>query len=193
MLKLTKTIEDFYHIHAQDPNKIVVDGEVSTHELIYTQRLVAMLADYVPHASIELLLAAHCQHLRRWAVDRSDFQMDKQGYYQWRKAEAVNQSDAARQVLESRGWDENLVETVIALICKKSLNNKEEAQQLEDVVCLTFVKYYLEEFADKHDEDKMIDIIKKTMAKMSAKAIERTAVLNLSGRVLELVGKASRS
>lgn len=191
MLKFTKTIEDFYLVHDQDPNRMVVDGKELAQESVYTQRLVAILSDYAPQASIELLLAAHCQHIRRWQVNRSDFPMDKPGYYQWRRAEAVNQSEAARQILESRGWDAGLVDTVIELISKKNIKAREEAQQLEDAVCLNFIQYYLDEFADKHDEDKMVDIIRKTISKMSARAIGKVSELALSQRVLALIGKAS--
>jgi len=192
MLKFTKTIEDINALHAQDPNKVVIDGHAFPQELIYTQRLVDLLADYAPNASIELQLAAHCQHIRRWAVNRTDFEMNRLGYFQWRKAEEKNQTDAARQILESRGWDDAVIDTVVGLMTKKYIKTNVEAQQLEDVACLTFVKYYLDEFAEKHEESKIVDIIKKTMNKMSAKAIGKTAELGLSSRTLDLVGKASQ-
>jgi hypothetical protein len=61
---------------------------------------------------------------------------------------------------------------------------------LEDVICLVFLEYYLEEFAAKHDEEKLIDIIRKTWNKMSPAGHEAALRLPLSEAMLQLVTKA---
>ena len=51
-----------------------------------------------------------------------------------------------------------------------------ESQALEDVVVLVFIENYLKEFINKHgdfDETKIMDIIDKSLCKMSAKGRQR--------------------
>ena len=42
-----------------------------------------------------------------------------------------------------------------------------EAQTLEDVACLVFLRYYAARFASKHPAEKVLDILIKTQRKMS--------------------------
>ena len=67
-----------------------------------------------------------------------------------------------------------------SLIRKEALKTDPEAQTLEDVVDLTFLESYLDEFVAKHpdyDEAKFVDILQKTGKKMSARG--RDAALTL--------------
>ncbi|MCT7653654.1 DUF4202 domain-containing protein [Oceanimonas sp. NS1] len=63
-------------------------------------------------------------------------------------------------------------------------------QILEDVICLVFVQHYLEDFAAGHDEDKVVDIIRKTWRKMSEQGHQAALALPLSPAMQALVGKA---
>jgi hypothetical protein len=62
---------------------------------------------------------------------------------------------------------------------------------LEDVICLVFIQYYLDEFAAKHEDEKVIDILRKTMKKMSPKAISNVATISLPDRIKNLIQKAA--
>jgi hypothetical protein len=53
-----------------------------------------------------------------------------------------------------------------------------DAQTLEDVICLVFLEDYFGDFAAKHEEEKVIDIVRKTWAKMSKDG--QTAALKLA-------------
>ncbi|HEY8940575.1 MAG TPA: DUF4202 family protein, partial [Cellvibrio sp.] len=88
------------------------------------------------------------------------------------------------------GYDESTITRVKDLLLKRSLKRDEEVQALEDVICLVFIEFYLEDFASKHDEAKLIDIIRKTWNKMSAKGHEAALKLPLSHAMLALVTKA---
>ena len=46
-----------------------------------------------------------------------------------------------------------------------------EAQTLEDVACLVFLRYYAENFAAKHPREKVFDILLKTQRKMSPRGL----------------------
>ena len=88
------------------------------------------------------------------------------------------------------GYPEEDIKRVQYLVQKRGLKRDEETQCLEDVICLVFIRYYLDEFAQKHDEQKLIDIVQKTWAKMSDKAHEAALAIPLSHDMQALVGKA---
>jgi len=57
-------------------------------------------------------------------------------------------------------------------------------------VCLVFLDYYFDEFAEKHSEEKVIDILQKTWKKMSNEGHEAALKLKFSEKSLKLVKKA---
>ena len=64
---------------------------------------------------------------------------------------------------------------------------------LEDVICLVFIEYYLEDFASQHEDEKMIEIIKKTLKKMSPQAINEALKIPVSDNVKSLIDRAASS
>ena len=81
-------------------------------------------------------------------------------------------------------------ERVRQLLRKKALKKDPETQTLEDVICLVFLEGYFTDFARKHDEGKLINIIQKTWAKMSARGQEVALQLDLSPDDRALIEKA---
>lgn len=65
-----------------------------------------------------------------------------------------------------------------------------ESQILEDVACLVFLDDQFEKFEKEHDEEKIVNILKKTWAKMSEGGQKLALEMELSDRAKELVGKA---
>jgi hypothetical protein len=61
---------------------------------------------------------------------------------------------------------------------------------MEDVACMVFVQYYLEPFAAPHNPEKVVDIVRKTMLKMSKLAIDETAKLPLNQTVIRYINEA---
>jgi len=85
------------------------------------------------------------------------------------------------------------VERVAALVRKEDLaRGDEETQILEDVACLVFLDDHFDDFErrDDVDEDKMVNILRKTWAKMSPRGREIALEMRLSERAKTLVGKA---
>lgn len=176
--------------NSEDPNRDPVDGKLLPRELIYAQRMSAKLEDFCPGASAALQLAARSQHICRWQIPRSDYPMDRAGYKRWRSDLARFHGETAAAILVQHGCDEVLINRVKDLLLKRGLKRDEEVQTLEDVVCLVFLQYYLEDFARKHDSAKLIDIIRKTWNKMSAQGHEAALLLPLADDMLALIGSA---
>lgn len=160
-------------------------------ELIYSNRMVERLLWYKPDASKYLILAAMCHHLKRWEIGRSEFTMDKQGYFMWRRQVAKHQLSLAESALMAAGLDDKKIAEVTNCLRKENLKKLDDAQAIEDVACMVFVQYYLEDFAQPHATEKVVDILHKTMLKMSPKAISMVGLLELSEPVRIYVSKAS--
>jgi hypothetical protein len=190
MNQLEQTLAAFDAANAQDPNTEIVDGKETPKELIYSQRMTEHLHKFLPEASEALQLAARSQHICRWKIPRSDYPMDRQGYKKWRLDLAVFHGETAGQIMHANGYTEEVIQRVKDLLLKRSLKRDEEVQALEDVVCLVFLEFYLEDFASKHDEVKLIDIIQKTWNKMSEAGHAAALKLPLSSTMLSLVTKA---
>jgi len=188
--RLEKTLAAFDAANLQDPNTEIVDGKAVAKEWIYAQRMSAQLHKFYDAPSEALQLATRSQHICRWKSPRSDYPMDKSGYKKWRLDLAQLHGEIAGNIMADQDYDESMIARVKDLLLKRSLKRDEEVQALEDVACLVFIEFYLEDFAGKHDEEKLIDIIRKTWNKMSAKGHEAALKLPLSESMLGLVGKA---
>ena len=188
--QLKKTLATFDEANAQDPNTEIVNGLAVAKELIYGQRMSAKLQSFWHEASIALQLAARCQHICRWKIPRSNYPMDRQGYKRWRLDLAAFHGETAGEIMAANGYNISTIQRVKDLLLKRSLKRDDEVQTLEDVICLVFLEFYMADFATKHDEEKLIDIIKKTWNKMSSKGHESALKLPLSESILTLIGKA---
>ena len=163
-------IAQFDAANAEDPNREAVDDGVRPKELVYADRMTAMLARFLPNASEALRLAARCQHIERWKIPRTEYPMTRAGYQQWRTRLRDFHADRAGAILRETGYDDATIGRVRALIRKESLKTDAEAQALEDVVALVFLESYLGDFVAAHadfDEAKLADILRKTARKMS--------------------------
>lgn len=157
----------FDAFNAGDPNKLTVDGAPVAKELHYARRMTYWLGKIAPNASDALQLAARAQHIGRWTSPRGDFPMDKAGYYKWRRALYAYHAETAGKLLAEAGFDDITVARVGELLRKEKLKVDAESQTLEDVACLVFLENFYTDFSRKHDDEKVIDILRKTWKKMS--------------------------
>ena len=174
----------------QDPNMIATDDGEHPAELVYSQRMSEMLARIYPQASEALQLAARAQHLKRWTLPRSDFAMDRKGYNAWRGAAKQMHAEEVAEILVSAGYEAQEIERVQSLIRKLRVKHDEEAQAVEDIACLVFLEHYFSAFAAKHDDEKLIRILRKTWVKMSGKAHEAALKLPLDKASATLIERA---
>lgn len=190
MDRFDKTILDFDQINAQDPHKETTEGETIPKELLYSQRMTEMLNDFSPEASETLRLAARCQHIRRWAIPRENFSMDRKGYLMWRTELKKYHAELAGSIMLQNGYSHETITKVDDLLNKRRLKTDVETQLLEDVVCLVFLKYYFDEFQLKHEEAKLMDIVRKTWNKMSERGQQAAQSLNHSNNATAIIQKA---
>lgn len=176
--------------HAQDPNRIVINGENQPYELHYSQKMSNYLEKRYPNAPPTLRLAIRAQHLRRWEIPRASYPPTKPGYLAWRTYLKKRQAELAHQLCRDGGVADEDADRVAALIRKENLKRDEETQVLEDVACLVFLDDQLEEFGKGHDEEKIVAILRKTWGKMSEKGHELALQIAMSDHARRLVAKA---
>jgi hypothetical protein len=188
--RLDKAFTTFDAYNANDPNQETFEGKTYPKELLYAMRMTDRLDKFSPDAGEHLKLAARSQHIGRWEIARSAYPMDKKGYLQWRNAEKIHQAKIAEQVLTSCRYDQSVIDQVKFLLLKKELQTNADTQLLEDVICLVFIEFYLDEFAAKHEDEKVVDILRKTLKKMSPRAIDEAGKITLPSRISALIHKA---
>ena len=176
--------------NAADPTFEASDGKACPKELLYAERMTRWLARLAPDASEALQLAARAQHIERWRVPRGDFPMDRQGYHRWRASLARFHAERAGEILRAAGYDEGTVGRVQGLIRKERLKADPEVQLLEDVICLVFLESYFTDFSAKHDEAKLLGILRKTWTKMSPRGRALARELELPEAATALLAKA---
>jgi hypothetical protein len=168
-------IAAFDQANGEDPNKDTHDGKEYPKELLYAIRMGEMQERYIPEASEAVKLAVRAQHIQRWKISRNEFPMDRQGYLQWRTKLYKFHAQTAGDLMRAVGYNDEMIERVMTIVSKKGLKVNPETQMMEDVADLVFIEHYMMEFATKHpeyDEDKWIQIIRKTWQKMSPRAHE---------------------
>ena len=176
--------------NAADPNREIHDGKPFPKELLYSQRMTGWLERLEPGASEPLRLAARAQHIRRWEIPRETYPMDRQGYRAWRTELGRFHAQAAAAILVKAGYDEQTIERVRSLLRKENLKTDPDCQTLEDVVCLVFLENHFEEFARQHDEEKLLNIVRRTWTKMSERGHEAALQLRLPAGARRIVEKA---
>ncbi len=176
--------------NSEDINTYEVSGINYPKELLYSQRMTRKLLQFEPNASKALQIAARAQHICRWKIARDEYPIDRLGYLKWRETLKRMHGDLTTDILKQVGYDDQFTDRVKAIILKKLIKKNEESQSLEDTICLVFLDYYFEEFATKHNEEKIIDILKKTWIKMSDKGHEAALKLPFSEKSLALVKEA---
>ncbi|MEO1889756.1 MAG: DUF4202 domain-containing protein [Cycloclasticus sp.] len=159
-------------------------------EALYSRRMLETLQAFEPQASEPLTLACYAQHVCRWKLVRKDYPAGLTGYLTWRTDLAKLHAEILAEVMQESGYDEKAIERASNIIQKRKLKTDPEAQTLEDVSCLVFLNYYFDAFAGKHSEERIIDIVQKTWAKMSAKGHQAALALTLPPHLKNLVGKA---
>ncbi|WP_375240538.1 DUF4202 domain-containing protein [Polaribacter sp.] len=174
----------------EDPNTYQVAGFDYSKELLYSQRMTRKLLQFEPNASKALQIAARAQHICRWKIARNEYPMDRIGYLKWRETLKKMHANLTTEILNHVGFDAQFQERVKKIILKKLIKKNQESQILEDTICLVFLDYYFEEFAAKHNDEKVIDILRKTWVKMSEKGHSAALTIPFSDKSLALVQNA---
>jgi predicted transcriptional regulator len=176
--------------NSEDINSYQSHGLDFPKELLYSQRMSQKLLRFKPNASRALQIASRAQHICRWKIARDEYPMDRVGYLKWRETLKKMHAEITAEILKDVGYDDEFIERVSFLINKKLIKKNEESQTIEDVICLVFLDYYFEEFAAKHEDEKVIDILQKTWKKMSEEGHAEALRIKFSDKSLALIKKA---
>lgn len=180
----------FDAINAEDPRTLEVEGVARPRELVQADRLEAWVHRVVPEPSLPLRLASRCQHLGRFRIPRAEYPAGRAGYLTWRRDLSRMHAALAGEILEELGFSAEVREAVARINTKKALKHDPDVQAMEDALCLAFLEHELAPFIDDYDDDKVIDILRKSWAKMSARGHSLALGLRLEGRAKSLVTRA---
>ena len=193
-------------VNATDPRVDESDG-ATPKELLYGRRMTAELErlrseasgfkrrdnvdDDVPDV---VKVAVRAQHVARWRIPRSEFPEGRAGYLAWRKRLQRMHADVARELMvQAGGFSEEEREEVRHILCKEDIKGDPLVQLLEDVAALVFLRYEFAAFAGKQEEDKMVDILRKTWKKMSDEGHAAALKIPMSEEQKRLVERALSS
>jgi len=188
--KFKTAIGLFDKANTNDPHTEISGGTVYPKELLYAIRMTEKLDQFEPNAPELIQLAVRCQHICRWEIPRDSYEMNKKGYLTWRRDLGKFHAKKAASILRDVGYDDKMIDKLTFLLQKKQLKKNHETQLLEDVICLVFLEHYFENFSEKYSNEKLIDILQKTWAKMSDKGHKSALELNLSKESSALIQKA---
>jgi len=188
--RLDEALRRFDEANAEDPNTEMVDGTPLPKEIIYGQRMSARLAAFAPDAPETVKLAARAQHIRRWEVPRDTYPEGRAGYLKWRTDLHKRHADIAGGIMHDVGYDDETIERVRTLLRKRGLKTDPDVLLMEDVICLVFLEHYFHDFAQKHDEEKLIPIVHKTWSKMTEDGHQAALALDYAPEDLVVIQKA---
>ncbi len=175
-------------LNAEDPSREATEGGTAPAALLYGRRMSGWLLRLAPDASEALRLATRAQHIGRWKSPRGAYPSGREGYLQWRGDLARFHADTTAAILAEAGYESSEIARVGALLQKKRLKRDAEVQTLEDAACLVFLEHEFTDFSRKHEDEKVVDIVLKTLAKMSdrgrAEAAKLTPALPADRRAL---------
>lgn len=191
MPRFENAVAGFDLFHREDPAKATLEGERAPRELAYSRWMAAWVERLDPDAGEILMLAAHCQHLRRFKLPRTDYPEGRKGYLAWRRAAALEHARLAAAVLRDAGYRREKIERVQNLVLKRAARSAPaESQTLEDAACLVFLEHDLEPLAARLGPDKTVEVLVRTWPKMSAAGRAAALELDLKPELREFVERA---
>jgi len=176
--------------NALDPTVIVVRGESVALALAHGRLATDWVRHLNPEAGDALVIAARAHHLRRWEVPRTTYPEGKAGYLRWRKDQKARHARDVEVILNAAGYDALTIQRVQVLIRREQLKTDPDTQVLEDAACLVFIETQLAEMAPRFDRDHLLEVIRKTAAKMSAAGLAAVALLPIGAVEHELLAAA---
>lgn|GEM_PF-290088 len=188
--RFLKAIESIDRHNERDPKRVSNDGVDMGYEFHFSCLLFVKVLSLREDASEALLIAARSQHICRWESPRSDYPEGRAGYLKWRADLKRFHADKTESILAELGYPPEFIETVRAINLKKDLKSNPDSQTMEDALCLVFLESQFPDFRVKTSEEKMVSIIRKTWAKMSAEGQKAALNLNLRDEEARLVGLA---
>jgi hypothetical protein len=177
--------------NAADPVRITVDGAERPKELVHADLVEHWVRTLDPDADELQLLAARAHHLRRWVVPRSDYPEGRAGYLRWRTDQRRRQAAEVGDILLASGYDADEIVRVGSIVSKRHLATDPVVQTHEDALCLAFLQLQFDGLTDQLGDDHMVEVVRKTLAKMSPAGVAAAGTIELSERGAEIIRAAT--
>jgi hypothetical protein len=177
--------------NAEDPNTLVVDGVERPKEQAHAELMTAWVQRLDADADELQLLAARAHHLRRWSVPRSSYPEGRQGYLRWRTNLKRQHADEVADILMRCGYEPDEIDRVRQIIRKERLRTDPAVQTHEDALCLVFLETQLENVATQLGEEHVVEVLRKTMAKMTPRGRDVALGLELPRPQRALIERAA--
>jgi hypothetical protein len=190
MTKFESALARIDAANREDPTHRTFEGQEYPYALLYGMRMTHWLTQLEPAAAEVVQLAVRAQHICRWKIPRSEYPLDRSGYHRWRTRLYEFHAETAGQILSAVGYDAATIAELQNLLRKRELKSNPRAQLLEDVACLVFLENDFSQLALEHDEEKMIDILRKTWRKMSDRGHAAALKMPLAAKERALIEKA---
>lgn len=184
--KFDAAVRRFDEENSRDPNR--EDGQ--PRELLYAKRLTDWVLKLRPDAGEALQLAARCQHICRWQNPRENYPMTRVGYLKWRADLKKFHAEKSGAVLREVGYGDETIRCVQDLNLKKNFPADPDCRALEDALCLVFLEFQFASLAAKSDNEKMINALRKSWAKMTDAARTEALKLRFGEHEKELIQRA---
>lgn len=179
--RLTKSYALIDEANARDP---------AAQAELYGQRMTETLERFAPDAPETLKIAARAQHIERWTIPRTSYPEGRIPYLTWRKELQKLHARRAGEIMRACGYAEEDIARTGSLLRKERLKQDADAQTLEDVICLVFMRFEAEAFIAKHEDAKVCDILAKTAKKMSERGLAAAGAVPMGERLKRLLGEA---
>ena len=189
-----RAIEAIDLANSDCPDVVVEAGAARPKEVVHSERMTDWVIRLAADPTPAQLLAARAHHLRRWVIARRDFPEGRSGYLRWREAQKRRQGDDLRDLLDRAGCPPDVAEDAAIIVAKATRGGPlaTAGQVHEDALCLVFLELKLDELAERLGDEHAIEVLARTMAKMSDTAIEAVGSIPLSVPGRRLVERAAR-
>lgn len=176
--------------NADDPNVIVVDGVERPKEQAHAELMTDWVRRLDPDCTDEQLLAARAHHLRRWSVPRDSYPDGRSGYLRWRTRLKQQHADEVAAILGEVGYGPEAIARVQQIVRKQGLGRDPAVQVHEDALCLVFLQTQFDELIERLGDDRTVEVLRKTAAKMSPAGLSAAQGLAYSPAARELLARA---
>lgn len=190
MSRLQEAFTKFDDYNRQDPNQFIWEGISYPQEYFLALKLYDWVLKLDPNADKALLLASRSQHIGRWEIPRNTYPEGREGYLKWRKDLSHLHAARASAIMLEVGYDEAMIDRVQQIILKQKIKVDTDVQTIENALCLVFLQYLYENFYPLHDEEKVVNILRKSLLKMDAHGHEFALSLNYSEKGLYYIQQA---
>jgi hypothetical protein len=189
--RFRRAIEAIDAANSLDPSSMTHRGRTLPKELLHARLMTSWVQRLDPGAGEVAHLAARAHHFRRWTRPRGDYPEGRAGYLRWRAAAKRAHAAEVAELLSAHGYGAVEIEQVGGIVRKDGLGSDPRVQVHEDALCLVFLETQLVDVADKVGEDQMVDILVRTIPKMSGAGVEAALSLDLDPRGAELLARAA--